>query len=249
MSTQLYWRGTARLFETKGQGHAAYLFSCHWNNKNIVATENGVASIESSKLTTACLTSCQGIGRSSLAFSTPWPFGRATNRFDVKPFCDHIWFIWCVWWCIKVNTQSLLFIFSLICMGKVNVTDELYSAWGDWALSILVVSSLEKPLVWAVLKESQDESSEVAWHWDRDYSLERSGVNVHPMLGTVTYLSQGEDSDSAQLSNLVPAKQSSTDTPWYSDCWPVYLDRGFVLRELKLLNCKSFSLWYGAITC
>ncbi|CAK9073735.1 unnamed protein product [Durusdinium trenchii] len=47
-----------------------------------------------------------------------------------------------------------------------------------------------------------DESSEVAWHWDRDYSLERSGVNVHPMLGTVTYLSQGEDSDSAQLSTL-----------------------------------------------
>eukprot|EP00913_Durusdinium_trenchii_P021652 g20344.t1 len=54
----------------------------------------------------------------------------------------------------------------------------------------------------SVLKESQDESSEVAWHWDRDYSLERSGVNVHPMLGTVTYLSQGEDSDSAQLSTL-----------------------------------------------
>ena len=33
------------------------------------------------------------------------------------------------------------------------------------------------------------ESSQVAWHWDKDYSLEQSGINISPHLGTVTYLS------------------------------------------------------------
>ena len=49
--------------------------------------------------------------------------------------------------------------------------------------------------LWWMLENLQikDESSEVAWHWDRDYTLESSGVNIHPMLGTVTYLSQGEE--------------------------------------------------------
>ena len=28
---------------------------------------------------------------------------------------------------------------------------------------------------------------EIGWHWDKDYALEGSGVNVHPQLGTVTY--------------------------------------------------------------
>lgn len=34
-----------------------------------------------------------------------------------------------------------------------------------------------------------DDDAEVGWHWDRDYVLEDSGVNLHPMLSTVTYLS------------------------------------------------------------
>ena len=33
------------------------------------------------------------------------------------------------------------------------------------------------------------ESSQVAWHWDKDYSLEQSGINISPHLATVTYLS------------------------------------------------------------
>ena len=33
------------------------------------------------------------------------------------------------------------------------------------------------------------ESSQVAWHWDKDYSLEHSGINISPHLATVTYLS------------------------------------------------------------
>ena len=40
------------------------------------------------------------------------------------------------------------------------------------------------------LNESHKEcDADVGWHWDRDYVLEDSGVNLHPMLGTVTYLS------------------------------------------------------------
>ena len=43
-------------------------------------------------------------------------------------------------------------------------------------------------------RESRKEcDADVGWHWDRDYVLEDSGVNLHPMLGTVTYLS-GEPS-------------------------------------------------------
>lgn len=33
-----------------------------------------------------------------------------------------------------------------------------------------------------------DDEDEIGWHWDKDYALEGSGVNVHPQLGTVTYL-------------------------------------------------------------
>ena len=54
----------------------------------------------------------------------------------------------------------------------------------------LVVSN---PTVMNARESAKDESSEVAWHWDRDYTLESSGVNIHPMLGTVTYLSHGEE--------------------------------------------------------
>ena len=32
-----------------------------------------------------------------------------------------------------------------------------------------------------------DDEDEIGWHWDKDYALEGSGVNVHPQLGTVTY--------------------------------------------------------------
>ena len=32
-----------------------------------------------------------------------------------------------------------------------------------------------------------DDRDEIGWHWDKDYALEQSGVNVHPQLGTVTY--------------------------------------------------------------
>ncbi|CAE7262379.1 unnamed protein product, partial [Symbiodinium pilosum] len=40
--------------------------------------------------------------------------------------------------------------------------------------------------------------ADVGWHWDRDYVLEDSGVNLHPMLGTVTYLSE----EPCQLSTM-----------------------------------------------
>ncbi|CAJ1456521.1 unnamed protein product, partial [Effrenium voratum] len=49
------------------------------------------------------------------------------------------------------------------------------------------------------------ESAEVGWHWDRDYTLESSGVNLHPMLGTVTYLS----GEGPQLSTMVLEVTSS----------------------------------------
>ena len=36
-----------------------------------------------------------------------------------------------------------------------------------------------------------DDEDEIGWHWDKDYALEGSGVNVHPQLGTVTYFCDG----------------------------------------------------------
>ena len=33
-----------------------------------------------------------------------------------------------------------------------------------------------------------DNEDAVGWHWDKDYSAEANGVNVHPHIGTVTYL-------------------------------------------------------------
>jgi len=33
------------------------------------------------------------------------------------------------------------------------------------------------------------EHADVAWHWDKDYGLEESGINLSPHLATVTYLS------------------------------------------------------------
>jgi len=33
-----------------------------------------------------------------------------------------------------------------------------------------------------------DSEDEVGWHWDKDYSAEGDGVNVHPHIATVTYL-------------------------------------------------------------
>ena len=36
-----------------------------------------------------------------------------------------------------------------------------------------------------------DDDSEIGWHWDKDYALEGSELNVHPQLGTVTYFCDG----------------------------------------------------------
>lgn len=33
------------------------------------------------------------------------------------------------------------------------------------------------------------DTSQVAWHWDKDYSLEQNGINISPHFATVTYLS------------------------------------------------------------
>ena len=30
---------------------------------------------------------------------------------------------------------------------------------------------------------------DIGWHWDKDYGMEARGINVHPCLATVTYLS------------------------------------------------------------
>ena len=35
----------------------------------------------------------------------------------------------------------------------------------------------------------ESDSADVAWHWDKDYSLEDHGINLSPHLATVTYLS------------------------------------------------------------
>eukprot|EP00946_MAST-07B_sp_MAST-7B-sp1_P004989 g4989.t1 len=40
---------------------------------------------------------------------------------------------------------------------------------------------------WTLGVESK--SADVAWHWDKDYSLEDHGINLSPHLATVTYLS------------------------------------------------------------
>ncbi|CAM9299037.1 unnamed protein product [Scytosiphon promiscuus] len=34
-----------------------------------------------------------------------------------------------------------------------------------------------------------DDSDDIGWHWDKDYGMEANGINVHPCLATVTYLS------------------------------------------------------------
>eukprot|EP01052_Picozoa_sp_SAG31_P003332 SAG31_NODE_126_length_23665_cov_6.178987_27_plen_75_part_00 len=34
-----------------------------------------------------------------------------------------------------------------------------------------------------------EQSDEIGFHWDKDYSVEGQGVNVFPHLATVTYLS------------------------------------------------------------
>ncbi|CAM9251161.1 unnamed protein product [Choristocarpus tenellus] len=34
-----------------------------------------------------------------------------------------------------------------------------------------------------------EDSDDIGWHWDKDYAMETAGVNVHPCLATVTYLS------------------------------------------------------------
>ena len=34
-----------------------------------------------------------------------------------------------------------------------------------------------------------EDSDDIGWHWDKDYGMEAQGVNVHPCLATVTYLS------------------------------------------------------------
>lgn len=41
---------------------------------------------------------------------------------------------------------------------------------------------------WWTLAIDSD-NADVAWHWDKDYSLEDSGVNLSPHLATVTYMS------------------------------------------------------------
>lgn len=38
---------------------------------------------------------------------------------------------------------------------------------------------------WTQVIHTQDD---IGWHFDKDYGMERAGVNVHPHLGTVTYL-------------------------------------------------------------
>lgn len=35
-----------------------------------------------------------------------------------------------------------------------------------------------------------DDEDDIGWHWDKDYGMERMGINVHPCVATVTYLSQ-----------------------------------------------------------
>ena len=34
-----------------------------------------------------------------------------------------------------------------------------------------------------------EDSDDIGWHWDKDYGMEAQGINVHPCLATVTYLS------------------------------------------------------------
>eukprot|EP00752_Nemacystus_decipiens_P007142 g6395.t1 len=34
-----------------------------------------------------------------------------------------------------------------------------------------------------------NDSDDIGWHWDKDYGMEAQGINVHPCLATVTYLS------------------------------------------------------------
>lgn len=34
-----------------------------------------------------------------------------------------------------------------------------------------------------------EDTDDIGWHWDKDYGMEARGINVHPCLATVTYLS------------------------------------------------------------
>lgn len=34
-----------------------------------------------------------------------------------------------------------------------------------------------------------EDGDDIGWHWDKDYNMETQGINVHPCLATVTYLS------------------------------------------------------------
>ena len=55
---------------------------------------------------------------------------------------------------------------------------------------------------WWTLAIDSD-NSDVAWHWDKDYGLEDSGVNLSPHLATVTYLSNN-GSPTVMLNKTTP---------------------------------------------
>lgn len=77
--------------------------------------------------------------------------------------------------------------------------------------------------------------ADVGWHWDRDYVLEDSGVNLHPMLGTVTYLSGEPPSGSSAEGQLCTFTLDVLSPTSRENGVPVALPAGKSVRALGLV--------------
>jgi len=49
------------------------------------------------------------------------------------------------------------------------------------------------------------ENADVSWHWDKDYGLEESGINLSPHLATITYLSE-TGAPTVMLNKIAPTE-------------------------------------------
>ena len=80
---------------------------------------------------------------------------------------------------------------------------------------------------WTVVVEENDEA-EVTWHFDKDYDLERSGINVFPHLSTVTYLTDC-GAPTVILEHAGPMRTSDkieTEKDEIKRCWVCYPKMG-----------------------
>lgn len=83
-----------------------------------------------------------------------------------------------------------------------------------------------------------EDSDDIGWHWDKDYGMEAQGVNVHPCLATVTYLS-ASGGPTVILEKKVRSAVSAVALPLSdvsSFLWPRLSYSGVFSSELKYLK-------------